>query len=161
VTPETFAPTHLVPSEGLDARLAPRPDASVAARLDARLEVQLLERRGEWAHVECSNGWTAWVDARRLVPTTTAHEAPPLIDDVLSEALDTALARYAELVSDLKAGRVDEATFQREAFGAGLIVRDSEAWLLDLESERWWRYDGLGLTTIALGEPREEGGGDG
>jgi hypothetical protein len=158
---ETFAPTHLVPDDGLDARPSPHPDVAVAAHLDGGLDVKQLERRGDWARIECSNGWIAWVDGRRLVPTATADEAAPLIDDVLSQALDTALARYSELVSDLQAGRIDEATFQREAFGAGLIVRDSEAWLLDLDSERWWRYDGLGLTTIALREPDEGESRDG
>ena len=159
--PEAFVATHLVPDDGLDARLSPHPDVAVAARLDGGLDVQQLERKGDWARIECSNGWIAWVDGRRLVPTAAAGEAPPLIDDVLSQALDTALARYAELVGDLEAGRIDPTAFQRDAFRAGLIVRDSEAWLLDLESERWWRYDGLGLTTIALGEPGEEEDGDG
>jgi hypothetical protein len=163
--PEAFVATHLVPDDGLDARLSPHPEVAAAAHLDGGLDVKQLERKGDWARIECSNGWIAWVDARRLVPTASADGAPPLIDDVLSQALDTALARYAALVADLQAGRIDEATFQRGAFRAGLIVRDSEAWLLDLDSERWWRYDGLGLTTLAFEEPveetGEEGGGDG
>lgn len=155
---DAFVATHLVPDDGLDARLSPHPDVAVAARLDGGLDVKQLERRGEWARIECSNGWIAWVDGRRLVPTGSEGESAPLIDEELSQALDTALARYAELARDLDAGRIDPTTFQRDAFGAGLIVRDSEAWLLDLESERWWRYDGLGLTTIDVGGPDDEGG---
>jgi hypothetical protein len=36
----------------------------------------LLERRGEWAHVRCSNGWEAWVDGRRLVESAPTQTAP-------------------------------------------------------------------------------------
>jgi SH3-like domain-containing protein len=34
--------------------------------LEARLPVQVTDRQGEWAHVVCSNGWSAWIDARNL-----------------------------------------------------------------------------------------------
>jgi hypothetical protein len=46
--------------------------------------VMLVERRGEWAYIRCSNGWEAWVDGRRLVesapasaPTPAASPPPP------------------------------------------------------------------------------------
>jgi SH3-like domain-containing protein len=155
--PKAFSATHLVPSDGLDARLSPSSQTAIAARLDGGLDVQLLERRGEWAQIACSNGWTAWVDVRRLIPTEAAVSAPVLIDDVLSQAIDAALARYADLVGELQAGRIDETAFQRDAYRAGLIVRDSEAWMLDLATERWWRYDGLSLTTIDTGGVGDEG----
>jgi SH3-like domain-containing protein len=36
--------------------------------LNAGLELQLLQQVGDWAQVRASNGWTGWVDARRLLP---------------------------------------------------------------------------------------------
>jgi hypothetical protein len=46
------------------------PDASqpAAANLTGNLDVQLLRWWGEWAEIRCSNGWTAWVGGRQLVP---------------------------------------------------------------------------------------------
>jgi hypothetical protein len=117
-----------------------------------------VERRTDWARIVCSNGWTAWVDARRLVPNGSVGEAPLQIDEDLSRVFGEALARYATLVGELQAGRIDLEAFRRDAFRAGLVVRDSEAWVLDLASERWWRYDGLGLTTIDVGTSADEGG---
>ncbi len=38
-----------------------------AATLDPYLEVQVVERRADWARILCSNGWEAWVDGRRLL----------------------------------------------------------------------------------------------
>jgi hypothetical protein len=70
--------THYVPSSGLDARATPDPAAPVVARLDPNLDVQVLDHRGAWAHVACSNGWEAWVDARRLVDASPAQDAVPL-----------------------------------------------------------------------------------
>ncbi|HEV3231125.1 MAG TPA: hypothetical protein VG245_02595 [Candidatus Dormibacteraeota bacterium] len=78
-----FAASHSVPAGGLDTWS--RPDGNLAAdnRLAAGLDVKLLEQRPDgWAHVECSNGWTAWVDGRWLLalapsPVVTAAAAPP------------------------------------------------------------------------------------
>jgi hypothetical protein len=47
----------------------PRPDPQVAAgpRIEGGLDVQVVDRLGDWAKVSFSNGWTAWVDGRLLV----------------------------------------------------------------------------------------------
>ena len=76
-----YRQTHVAPTEGLPAWAAPDGSAAPAANLDPGLDVMLLEQRGEWAHVRCSNGWEAWVDGRRLVvaapaPTTAPVTAP-------------------------------------------------------------------------------------
>jgi hypothetical protein len=39
----------------------------VIATIEARVEVVVREERGAWAEVLCSNGWSAWVDGRRLI----------------------------------------------------------------------------------------------
>jgi hypothetical protein len=61
-----WAPTHRVPVEGLDAWQEPDPAAAPIARLDAGLEVRVERTDGAWAQIVCENGWSAWVDDRRL-----------------------------------------------------------------------------------------------
>lgn len=63
-----FVATHAVPAGGLDARAAPDAGTLVEHRLDAGLDVMVLEEVSGWARVRCSNGWEAWVDGRQLRP---------------------------------------------------------------------------------------------
>lgn len=58
--------THVVGEHGADGWQEPDP-ALPATPLDPNLEVEVLEERGDWAHIRCANGWLAWVDGRRLV----------------------------------------------------------------------------------------------
>src|SRR5581483_1050212 len=44
--------------------------------LDPALDVRLLERHGDWARVQCSNGWTCWVDGNALIETGPAVGRP-------------------------------------------------------------------------------------
>jgi hypothetical protein len=60
--------TSVVPPEGLSAWAAPDPAAAPIATLEAGLQLQVVERAGDWAKVLASNGWTGWVDARLLLP---------------------------------------------------------------------------------------------
>jgi hypothetical protein len=73
-----YSQTHVVPTEGLSAWAGPDGSAAPAANLDPGLDVMLLEQQGAWAHVRCSNGWEAWVDARRLVVSAPAPVTPPM-----------------------------------------------------------------------------------
>lgn len=68
--PPIFRPTHRVPAGGM--RSWPKPDATLAEgpSIDAGVEVAAVARQGDWAHVVCSNGWSAWVNGRALVPIT-------------------------------------------------------------------------------------------
>jgi hypothetical protein len=73
-----FAPTHVVPDAGMPAWDAPDPQRPVATQLDARLAVEVIEQRADgWAHIRCSNDWSAWVDGRLLIPSGTRAPAPP------------------------------------------------------------------------------------
>jgi hypothetical protein len=63
-----YAPTHRVPPVGLQAWQSPDASQPAAANLAPNLDVQLLRWWGEWAEIRCSNGWTAWVGGRQLVP---------------------------------------------------------------------------------------------
>lgn len=61
-----WAPSHRVPGGGMRAWDDPDPSAQPSSRLEARVELEVAERRGEWARVVGVNGWTGWVDSRKL-----------------------------------------------------------------------------------------------
>ncbi|MEV0298371.1 hypothetical protein [Nocardia sp. NPDC050710] len=63
-----WRPTHVVPASGMLAWATPDPKRAPVARLDAGIELQLLERTGDWAHIVCSNGWSAWVNGTAIEP---------------------------------------------------------------------------------------------
>ena len=60
-----WAATHVVPAGGLTAWARPDPK-SESVGLAAGLALAVVERLGDWAHVTASNGWSGWVDGRRL-----------------------------------------------------------------------------------------------
>jgi hypothetical protein len=62
-----FLPTHRVPPTGIDSWPRPDPQAPRGPRIEGGLELQVVERLGDWAKVTFSNGWSAWVDGRTLV----------------------------------------------------------------------------------------------
>lgn len=61
-----WIPTHGVPEGGMPAWAAPDPSRAPIVTLAARLDLVVAERAGDWARVVAVNGWTGWVDARRL-----------------------------------------------------------------------------------------------
>ncbi len=63
--PPPFAPTHRAPPEGLPSWPTPDPAGPVTP-LAGGLDLELVRRIGDWAEVRASNGWSGWVDARRL-----------------------------------------------------------------------------------------------
>ena len=66
--PAVWAATHQAPAGGLPAWASPDPSAAPIAELAARVQLRIEETRGDWARVSGSNGWSGWVDARRLGP---------------------------------------------------------------------------------------------
>jgi drug/metabolite transporter superfamily protein YnfA len=66
VMSSVWLPTHRVPPGGLRAWGQPDPATEPVATLQARVELSIAEMRGDWARVIGSNGWTGWVDSRRL-----------------------------------------------------------------------------------------------
>ncbi|MEV0980095.1 hypothetical protein [Streptomyces sp. NPDC049915] len=157
-----FAATHVVPQDGTPAWEAPDPGRPTVP-LDALLPVQLVERRGDWAHVLCSNGWSAWVDGRLLlaVPQDPPRSGGPAAATAdprpLLAGAEAALARYRGAVEDLAAGTLDGETFHRRTHGTriGVVVDGEDVWLFDAAHERWLYADGTRLSTYAVeGEPR-------
>ncbi len=72
----TFVPTHEVPAGGMRAWARPDPQLTPVADLAARVQLRVDETRGAWAKVTGENGWTGWVDARRLTALAAAAQKP-------------------------------------------------------------------------------------
>jgi hypothetical protein len=161
-----FRPTHVVPPHGMPAWETPDP-ARPTVPLDPLLPAQLLERRGDWAHVLCSNGWSAWVDGRLL---TAVPREPPAADGPLARTADPrpllaraeeALAAYRDAVEDLASGALDGETFhaRTRALRLGVVVDGESVWLYDAEHGRWLYGDGTRLTGHAAdAAPRAQPG---
>lgn len=114
-TPGGFVPTHLVPPSGLATWPEPDPAKPEGTPLAAGVEVQVVERRGEWARVLCSTGFAAWVDARPLVGFAAA--AAPAAS---ASALPRRLQKIAEL----------DFSFSRPLVAAAIVaVAGPFAWI--------------------------------
>ncbi|GGY33998.1 hypothetical protein [Streptomyces djakartensis] len=163
MTTPGFRPTHIVPQHGMPAWEAPDP-ARPTVDLDPLLPVQLLARQGDWGHVLCSNGWSAWVDGRRLV---AVPQDPPSADGALTRGADPrpllgraqeALARYRSAVEDLAHG-MDRESFHTRTHGLriGVVVDGESVWLYDAAHGHWVYSEGAGTTTYATDEtPRAD-----
>ncbi|MGW6009486.1 hypothetical protein [Streptomyces sp. NPDC055210] len=155
-----FRPTHVVPRDGLPAWDAPDP-ARPTVPLDALLPVRLVERRGDWGHVLCANGWSAWVDGRLLV---AVPQDPPAAGQPLARTADPrpllaraeeTLRRYRQHVEELAAGRLDREAFHDLTTGmrVGIVVEGEAVWLYEAEHERWVYCDGTRTSTYATNQP--------
>lgn len=163
MTTPGFRPTHVVPQHGMPAWEAPDPSRPTVD-LDPLLPVQLLERQGDWGHVLCFNGWSAWVDGRRLV---AVPQDPPAADGPLTRTADPrpllgraqeALARYRSAVEDLAAG-LDRESFRTRTYGMriGVVVDGESVWAYDSAHGHWVYADGTRMTTYATDETPEAG----
>ncbi|AIR96586.1 hypothetical protein [Streptomyces glaucescens] len=161
MTARGFRPTHVVPRHGLPSWETPAPDRPTVP-LDPLLPVQLVERRGDWGRIRCSNGWSAWTDGRRLVPvpqdppTLGRRLAPDGDPRPLLTRAERALARYRAAVEELADDVLDGESFRERTRGLriGVVVDGESVWLYDAERERWSYSDGTGLSTYAAdGEP--------
>ncbi|MEV4441937.1 hypothetical protein AB0K09_23600, partial [Streptomyces sp. NPDC049577] len=164
MTADGFAPTHVVPGHGLPTWAAP--DAATPTEpLDPLLPVQLLDRRGDWGRVLCSNGWSAWVDARLLisVPRTPPPPGAPLARTAdarrLLARVEESLGHYRQAVEDVAAGRTDGETFARTTHGlrVGAVIEGDAIWLYDAEHDRWCYCDGTAMETYAASHPGDAG----
>lgn len=82
-------------------------------------------------------------------------QSPPAPVDPLTQeaqALHRELARamdaYRDLLDEADRNPMDDAAFRMRALRIGLIVRERDAWIMDLPSRRWFRYDGVSLAPL-------------
>lgn len=167
MTAPEFRPSHVVPPEGIATWS--QPDATrPTVPLDPLLPVQVVDRRGDWALALCSNGWSAWVDGRLLLPVphgppaagqSAARTADPR---PLLGATEGELSRYRRLLEELGAGRLDGESFAERTRGmrVGVVVDGEAIWLYDPRHERWCYCDGTALETYAVGRPPSAQGSD-
>jgi len=98
----TFVPTHEVPAGGMRAWAKPDPQLTPIAELAARVQLRVDETRGAWAKVTGENGWTGWVDARRLAALTGAVQPaaarPAVQPEPVTQPLPTVPLRPAAAV---------------------------------------------------------------
>lgn len=71
-----FQPSHTAPPGGLVTRDSPDQARPPGPELEAGLPVEVVGDHGGWAEIRCGNGWTAWVEAERLVPAGVPAEQP-------------------------------------------------------------------------------------
>jgi len=110
--PAVFTPTHEVPAGGMSAWARPDPSLQPSARLEARVQLRVDETRGAWARVTGSNGWTGWVDARRLAPlgstvapaVTTAPVAAVPVSAAPSPVVTAPMAAIWQATNQVPAG---------------------------------------------------------
>ncbi|GAA1933062.1 hypothetical protein [Kitasatospora viridis] len=149
-----FRPTHVVPPGGLPSWAGPEPSRP-AARLDPLLPVRLLELRGDWARVECANGWATWLDGRLLLglPHEPAGGALEPGEDPrpLLARVQAALAEYRALLDELAEGRLTAGAFAERTAGLrlGAVLDGTDAWLFDAAEQRWSYCDGRRLRPYA------------
>jgi hypothetical protein len=114
----------------------------------AGTEVRVLERRPNGVvRVQARGGSPGWSDGRHLEEIPGSAPSEGAADFV--PQLQAALSTCSRLLDDLKAGRIDRESFRAQAFRAGLVVRDEEAWLWDYASG-WYHYDGIALSHVML-----------
>lgn len=167
MTAPEFRPSHVVPPEGIATWS--QPDATrPTVPLDPLLPVQIVDRRGDWALALCSNGWSAWVDGRLLLPVP---HGPPAAGQPAARTADPRpllgategeLSRYRRLLEELGAGRLDGESFAERTRGmrVGVVVDGEAIWLYDPRHERWCYCDGTALETYAVGRPPSAQGSD-
>ena len=111
----------------------PNGTGPAAATLDPYLEVQVVERRADWARIMCSNGWGAWVDGRRLL---VADGTPPPPGDPAPAALapSVAAASIGTATAASPAHRVGTIAFR----GVGVMTLAGVAAVVIGSFLNWW-----------------------
>ena len=70
--------------------------------------------------------------------------------------MERAVAACQQALVDYKSGLLDEEQLRRALYRDGMVLGDGEAWLLDVASGAWTRYDGIGSERFSLDS--DEGG---
>ncbi|MCQ4081322.1 hypothetical protein NGB36_12095 [Streptomyces sp. RB6PN25] len=147
-TGEVFIPTHTVPAWGLEMWNTPDMAHDPADMIAPGTQVQVLERRANGVvRLQAPGRSPGWTDGRQLQEIPGSAPADSTAD--FTQPLKAALATSSRLLQEFKTGRIDADSFRVQAFRAGLVVLDEEAWMWDFRSG-WFRYDGIVLSHMAL-----------
>lgn len=65
-TATATAATHRVPASGLPSYSEPDPSLTPGSTFEADTHVEVIERRGDWAHIRSADGMTGWVNGTVL-----------------------------------------------------------------------------------------------
>lgn len=128
----SWSATHNVPAEGLQARALPDPAGEVIATLAGGVELHVVERRADWAHIEAENGWKAWVDGRRLLIADTASDPPadppasaaagsPTLETMANDALTATGTNSVSLIAAIVLLLSAFLPWFREPWGEGAL----------------------------------------
>ena len=156
-----WQPTHAVPAGGLPAWNAPDPAAPPVTQVAERLLVRVLESNGAWARVVFENGWSGWLDGRRLTPLAAqptpplpGQPTPPPPEDAVSAAMRQAVEACRKLLDDFEQRRIDEQALRAGLLDAAVIRLPGCLVLLDMEQGRWARFDGSRLDVFEMNQGR-------
>ncbi len=144
-----WVPTHRVPDGGLRAWPKPDPAVEPIATLQARVELSIAEQRGDWARVVGSNGWTGWVDLRRLQPLTRgATRSDP--------ARSGAAPKPDGKSVSFPIGAIGAAVLAAAAFLPWFSIDGFDANAMDVSLKFLWDLEGqgdpmLGIALLVLG----------
>ncbi|WKU47564.1 SH3 domain-containing protein [Streptomyces sp. VNUA116] len=150
-----FVATHTVPAWGADLWSLPDPgpdaEQQPVAELPGGTEVQVVERRPDgWVRLTARGGPQGWTDGRHLEATPPDESVDADAMELIAQ-LQGALSACSRLLEDVKDGRIDAESFHAQAFRAGLVLRDGEAWMWDF-AHGWHRYDGVTLRHVTFEE---------
>jgi hypothetical protein len=88
-----------------------------------------------------------------------AASPPRALDAGLQADLSRCTDAYRRLFRDLEEGRASPDDFVRRAVRAGIVVRETDAWIADLAQGCWHRYDGFRLERMEPIDARDPAGG--
>ena len=67
------------------------------------------------------------------------------IDQDLDQLLEAAVDACRVALAEYRAGLLDVDELRSVLVAAGVVHRQHDVWLLDLEAGRWWHYDGVAV----------------
>jgi hypothetical protein len=126
--PSGFDATHRVGDRPLQVGGVPTGSYDPGTRLDAGLEVQLIEKTSDgWALIECENGWRCYVDANGLVPI-----GPPVRSATFRFYVEAPVwmqSSSGDRVRELVPGMWYEGLEERQGWVRALAAEGIEGWV--------------------------------
>jgi hypothetical protein len=92
---------------------------------------------------------TGWRDVHGV---SEEHERPV-------DAMARAVEACRQALVDYQTGLLDEEQLRHALFRDGIVIGAGEAWLLDVASGRWSRYEGIDAEPLPRDDAEREPGG--